>query len=206
MFIVCVISPSAFAFFIRDGQREWMEWAGLSVSLLCILHCISLSLSTVFLSFVQLYFSHLSTVFLSVYELHFFHLFNCISFTLSTVFLSVYDLHFFQFVNCISFSMTIFPVNFQINLCNPSPALSATSREAGWSRLACQCPPAITSFVRHLFLTNIKQPTIDNNSCWFPHCIECVASHTFYVSQLYQLYLFQELTVFPVKNISSVTK
>ena len=200
MLIVCVISLSAFSFFIWDGQREWMEWAGLSVSLLCILHCISLSLSTVF-------FFICSTVFLSFV--------NCISFSLwsafllicSTVFLSVYDQHFFYLFNCISFSLwTVFPVNFQIKLCNPSPALSETSREAGWSRLACQCPPAITSFVRHLFLTNIKQPTIDNNSCWFPHCIGCVASHTFYVSQLYQLYLFQELTVFPVKNISSVTK
>ena len=68
-------------------------------------NCISFSLSTVFLSFVQLYFSHLSTVFLSVYELHFFHLFNCISFTLSTVFLSVYDQHFFYLFNCISFSL-----------------------------------------------------------------------------------------------------
>ena len=103
MFIVCVISPSAFAFFIRDGQREWMEWAGLSVSLLCILHCTSLSLSTVFLSVCQLYFFHLFNCISLICQLYFFQFMNCISFICSTVFLSLCQLYFFQFMISISF-------------------------------------------------------------------------------------------------------
>ena len=126
---LCNLSLSLLLLYLRRPERvNGVAWPGLSVSLLCILHCISLTLSTVFLS---------------VYQLYFFQFINCISFSLSTVFLSVYQLHFLLVL--------------QIYLCNPSPALSETSSEAGWSRLVCQCPPAITSFVRHLFLTNFKR-------------------------------------------------
>ena len=108
---VLQVRPRSLAEELKEESRRMIRYGRRLRCLTCISHTISI----VFLTLYQLYFSHyincisltISIMSLSLYQLYFSHYINCISLTVSNVFLSLYKMYFSHIIDCISLTLSI---------------------------------------------------------------------------------------------------
>ena len=162
-------------------------------------NCISITLSTVFLSLYQLcffqcvncisftvslfqmYFSHSikcislteSIVFLSLHQMYFYHCINSISFTVSTVFISLYQLYIYHCINCNSLTwLLVVPVHVSYTFLYRVEFCSGIDNyPQSVDRAPGGCDLTVTTSTREIVRFSYSPPNSPHPDCYIIICL-----------------------------------